>query len=273
MISKQLVFFSLLLCSFFPQGEAQTPVHFVVEQRIPGFFSEVAVDQLNFIYLITRGGQLKKYNIRGDSMGMFNEVRRLGQLTAIDVSNPMKTLLFYQHFNTGVVLDRFLGRRNTLDLRQANLLQVKAISQAFDNGYWVYDEQESRIKHLDEKGSITDQFADFRLLFDSLPSPQKIIDQNKNLYLYDPEKGVYIFDYYGSFRKRLPYKGWKDFTVIHPYMLGHDNQFLYRVNLQTLEQESYPLISAFAEASKILVTSTFVYVLKIDQLEVYRFHP
>ncbi|MFM7838426.1 MAG: hypothetical protein ACKO6K_02570, partial [Chitinophagaceae bacterium] len=144
MSSKQLIFLSLTLCSFFAQSKAQTPVHFVVEQRIPGLFSEVAVDQLNFIYLITTGGQLKKYNTRGDSLGMFNEVRRLGQLTAIDVSNPMKTLLFYQHFNTGVVLDRFLGRRNTLDLRQVNLLQVKAIGQAYDNGYWIYDEQESR---------------------------------------------------------------------------------------------------------------------------------
>ena len=39
---------------------------------------------------------------------VFNDVKKFGQATLIDVSNPLKVLLYYRDFATIVVLDRFL---------------------------------------------------------------------------------------------------------------------------------------------------------------------
>ena len=69
--------------------------------------SDFSVDNLGNIFLVTGFQQLKKLDNNYDSVAVFNNVRRYGKLETIDVSNPLKVLLFYRDFNTVVVLDRF----------------------------------------------------------------------------------------------------------------------------------------------------------------------
>jgi hypothetical protein len=72
----------------------------------------------------------------GDSVAIFNNVKKFGKISTIDVSNPLKVLLYYKDFSTIVVLDRLLATRNTIDLRQQNIFQVNAIGQSYDNNIW-----------------------------------------------------------------------------------------------------------------------------------------
>jgi len=258
------LFFSPLLLA------AQSDSMFQFDKLIKGEYTDFAVDNLNNIYLFSGSGQLKKLNPKGDSMAVYNDVRRYGKLHAIDVSNPLKVLLHFKDFGTVVVLDRFLSKRGIVDLRRIGLYQVKAVAQAYDNGYWVFDEQESKIKHLNDAGEIIDQFTDFRLLFDSMPSPQTIVDQNRNLYLYDEKKGIYLFDYFGGFRKRVPYTGWKDFLVINNQIFGRDNQKLYRYDPQTLQLQEFEMNKSMAAAQKITISPENIYVLSAQGLVIYR---
>lgn len=249
------------------RSESQSP--FILKRSVIGTYSDFTVDNLDNVYLFSATGQLKKISATGDSVAVFNDMRRFGKLMTVDVSNPLKALLYYKDFGTVVVLDRFLGKRTTLDLRRLGMLQVKAIGQAYDNGYWVFDEQEARLKHLNESGTVIDQFTDFRILFDSMPSPRYITDQNKTLYLYDELKGVYIFDYYGSFKKRIPIAGWKDFSVIQNILLGRDESHLYRYDLQTMILKSFDVTPEMTKAIKIKITPDELYVLQSDRLDIY----
>ena len=262
--------FVFLYCSIFPfLASGQTDSLFRFNKLVAGEFSDFAVDNLNNVYLLSSSGQLKKINSRGDSVAVYNDIRRYGKLYAIDVTNPLKVLLHFKDFGTVVVLDRFLSKRGVIDLRKIGLYQVKAVAQAYDNGYWVFDEQESKVKHLNDAGEIIDQFTDFRLLFDSMPSPQVIVDQNKNLYLYDEKKGIYLFDYFGGFRKRIPYTGWKDFLVINNQVFGRDDKRLYRYDHQTLRMQEYTMNQSMATAQKLLITTENIYVLTAQGLAIY----
>lgn len=248
---------------------AQNETYFEKAKVIAGEFTDFTVDNLNYIYLFNPGGQLKKLKPNGDSMAVFNDVRRYGKLHSIDVSNPLKVLLYFKDFGTVVVLDRLLGRRDVLDLRRLGLYQVKSIAQAYDNGFWVFDEQEGKLKHLNDAGVVVDQFTDFRVLFDSMPSPQFMVDQNKYLYMYDPQLGIYMFDYYGAFKKRIPFTGWEDFTVINNLLFGRKKNVLYRYDPQTLQLQEYPVNASIAGAIKIQITPDNLYVLHADRLEIF----
>src|SRR5204863_7479168 len=116
---------------------------------------------------------------KGDSVAIFNDVKKFVQASLIDVSNPLKVLLYYRDFATIVVLDRLLNVRNTIDLRKQNILQARAIGQSYDNKIWIYDEVENKLKKIDEEGRLLLQTPDFRQLFDQAPSPQKIFDQDQ----------------------------------------------------------------------------------------------
>jgi hypothetical protein len=251
------------------QAVQQTPSSFTLTLTLSQDIVDFAVDNLGNIYVLNSDNQLKKLSPKGDSLAVFNDVRRFGKISHIDVTNPLKILVYYREFTTVIELDRFLNIVNTVDLRKQNILQAKAVALAYENNIWVYDELDAVLKRIGDDGSLVDQTTDFRQLFDSVPDPVTICDQGGLVYLYDPAKGVYIFDHYGTLKTHLDLRGWQDFDVIGKNLLGRDDQRLYRYEPGTLNMLEEPIAPAFQGATRIHVTPTILYVLKKTGLEVY----
>jgi hypothetical protein len=265
-------YFILVICLFFSfRGFSQADSIFRFEKDYRGVISDFTVDNLGNIYILFQNGQLKKLLPNGDSAAVFNNMRKFGKVYSFDVANPLKVLLFYKDFNTVVILDRFLNERSMIDLRRQNLLQVKAIGQSYDNNIWIFDEIETKLKKIGDDGKQIDQSTDFRMIFDSAPSPEKIIDQDNFVYLYDPKMGVYIFDYFGGFKNRIPFTGWTDFKVINNSLFGRDNKFLYRYDNGSFQLQQFPVPSFMNDAQKILITPGRVYLLKEGTIMVYTY--
>ena len=274
------MFKSLIILSIFLYGcqlaSAQTITQatdtlFVFNNLAGEQVIDFTVDNLGNLYIVNKTGQIKKMGPAGDSIAVFNNVRQYGKLYLIDVTNPLRVLLYFRDFGTIVVLDRFLNTRTTIDLRKQQLFQVNAIGQSYDNNIWVYDELESKLKRVSEDGRVLDQSTDFRLIVDTAPSPQFIVDQNRLVCLYDSLKGVYLFDYYGAFKNRIQLKGWTDFTVIGNAMYGRDTYMLYRYEPGTLILQNYPIPVAMRDAQKIKITPGYLYVLRNNRLEVFSY--
>ncbi len=269
MTPRIFILLSCLLLSRLAFSQTDSVFHF--ERDFRGSITDFSVDNLGNMYLLYQNGQLKKLRPNGDSLAVFNNVRRFGRLHAVDVSNPLKVLLHFKDFNTIVILDRLLNERAVLDLRKSNLLQVRAIGQSYDNNIWVYDELEAKLKKIGDDGRLIDQSNDFRQIFDSTPSPSIIIDQDKLVYMYDNMKGVYSFDYYGGFKNRIPLLGWRDFTVIDHAIFGRDNSFLYRYDAGTLDVQQYAVPTFMNDAQKIVIRPGNVYLLRDGVIMVYSY--
>jgi hypothetical protein len=262
---------SLLYCC--ATASAQTADTTFVFNKLAGQqVTDFTVDNLGNLYIMNNTGQIKKIGPAGDSIAVFNNVRQYGKLYFMDVTNPLRVLLYFRDFGTIVVLDRFLNTRATIDLRQQQLFQVNAIGQSYDNNIWVYDDMESRLKRIGEDGRVLDQTNDFRMIVDTAPSPQFIVDQNRLVYLYDSLKGVYLFDYYGAFKNRIQLKGWTDFTVIGNAMYGRDANMLYRYEPGSLNLQTYPIPVEMRNAQKIKIMPGNLYVLRNNRLEVFSYH-
>lgn len=257
----------LFLCStrLCAQVDSLYAFSFSVQADIADF----TVDNLGNIYLINADNQLKKLGPKGDSLAVFNDVRRYGTIYSIDVTNPLKILIYYREFATVVTVDRFLNIRNTIDLRTINIFQAKAVGTSYDNNIWVYDEQEARLKRVGDDGSLIDQTTDLRQVLDSLPDAGFLCDQGENVYLYDPLKGIFLFDHYGAFKKLLPFTGWKDFSVIDKIMLGHNANYFFRFTMGAMDLMQEKLPESFRDARKIKITQTALYLLKAGKLDIY----
>lgn len=242
---------------------------FKLEKVIAGSFTMMDVDVLNNIYVITAGNQLKKYNANGDSMAVFNDVKKYGNPTLMDVSNPLKVLLYYKNYATVVMLDRLLSLRNSINFRERNIFSVKAIATSYDNNIWLFDEQDYKLKKIDEEGKLLQESTDWRVLMDAVPSPTTIIDNNNFVYLYDAAKGFYIFDYYGTYKNNLPFLGWKNIAVSAGKITGLHNNRLHSYVIESLNDKTYMIPSFFRNYISIKAMNGKVYVLKEDALEVY----
>jgi hypothetical protein len=250
-------------------GKAQNDSSFRLIKIIKGDIIDFTVDNLDNIYILNSRSQIKKLDANGDSVAVFNDIKKFGQATLIDVSNPLKVLLYYKDFATIVVLDRFLNIRNTIDLRKQNILQVKAIGQSYDNKVWVYDELESKLKKIDEDGKLLLETTDFRLLLGLAPSPLKIFDEDKYVYLYDSLQGVFVFDYYGALKNNIAISRWQNFKVTGKYIFGSRADTLYRYEINTLLLDDWKMPEQLYRSHSFNFTSTRLYALKKDGIEIY----
>lgn len=229
------------------------------------------LDNLTNLYLITPTDGLKKYNAAGDSVGVYNNVKNFGRLYSIDVSNPLKLLLFYKDFSTIVLLDRQLSVRASLDLRKRNILQATAASVSYDNNIWLFDGIENKLKRIDEEGKLLWETVDFRMIFNEVVLPEQIVDRDGAVYLYDSNNGVYIFDHYGTFKKKYPIKGWKNLTITQQFVAGINNNSISVYNTKTLLQTSYQLPSSFHSFKSYIIGNTQLFALAKDSVSIYSF--
>ena len=260
---------AITLCLSLGPALAQDTTVFEQRAILRGSFTRFDVDKLGNIYVVTPENRLVKYNGKGDSMGVFNDVRRYGRLSSIDASNPLKTILFYRDFKTIVILDRFLNLVNVIDLRKQNLFQVTLVAQSYDNRIWLYDEQESRLRKIGEDGRPDSETAELRLVLDEAPEPAVLQDRNGYVYMYDPLRGLYIFDYYGAMKSRLPFEGWGDVQMVGDYFIGRKDGLLMRHRLGTLQTDGIALPERLGRARVLLSSVTGVYALDDEGLHQY----
>jgi hypothetical protein len=259
---------SWLLCGLWAFSQVDTSIIFLKKFR--GDITAFAVDQLENIYLINSSGQLKKLDARGDSVAVFNNLRNFGKPAYIDVSNPLRILLYYKEFSTIVLLDRLLNIRSTIDLRRQDIFQAQAVCLSYDNKIWLYDEFEHKLKKLDEDGKLLFATSDFRQLFGEAYLFTSIIDQDRVVYLYDKYKGVAIFDYYGALKNKIPLTGLDNFSVTGKILYGTMNDSLKRYDPATFHQQQAAMPSSLRQAGSIFITASKLYALKENELEVYR---
>ncbi len=251
------------------EAKSQNDSAFQFIKSIKGNFTYFNVDNLDNIYLITDNNQLKKLTATGDSVAVFNDVKKYGNPDFIDVTNPLKALLYYKNYSTVVVLDRLLTVRNNINFRKQNIFYVNNVTLSYDNYIWIFDEEDYKLKKIDEEGKLLQASTDWRMLFDTVPAPVKIIDRDNFVYLYDPEKGFYIFDYYSGFKNRLAFLNWTNVEVNGNTVYGFKNNKLYSYQLKSLQLKEYNLPAFFGKFISIKAMNSKVYLLNEKGVDMY----
>lgn len=258
-MGKLVSFIFLFLQTIFLQAQ------FTNESVIAKQVVDAAVDNLQNLYLISPKGQIKKLNQKLDSVAVFNNIRQYGTIASIDVSNPLKIVVFYKNFSTILVLDRFLNVKATLDLRKQNILQASAVALSFDNFFWIYDELENKLKKLNDNGELVFESTDLRLVFNEIKPIEKIIDSEGKLYLYNKHQGLMLFDYYGAFKKKFAFLGYQNLFIKDKECIGIKDSIVEINDLNNFSSSTQEL-NFLKGSSKILFYESQVYYIKNQEL-------
>jgi hypothetical protein len=270
MARLNFIFICLFTCLVFvTKAQNDSVLHLTQQQFIQGAYTNFYVDNLNNIYLINADNQIKKINDKGDSIAVANALKRFGDIYSIDVSNALKTIVYYKDFATIVVLDRLLKNINTIDLRKDGILQAQAVAMSYDNNYWVFDEVENKLKKIDDNGTTLLSTPDLRTIFDSAFIPEKIIDYSGYVYMYNKKSGLKIFDYYGALKQSVAPLNWSNIQVIKNSVLGFDDTAVHVYSIDVLKEAAYNFQPSLTNAKKIQKMMNELYVLKDDGLSIY----
>jgi hypothetical protein len=187
----------------------------------------------------------------------------------MDVSNPLRILLFYPDFGTILLLDRMLKPIDVIDLRRLSMVQVSAVATSYDNQCWVYDDQEARLRKLDGQGRVLLESPDLRMLMDEVPHPVFLSDQQGMVSMYDPLRGLYLFDLYGAFQQRIPLDGCTDIRVAGKVFEGRCDGLLMRYDLKTGRTSNLSVPVSHPYIRQIVFQNAGLYVM--DKEGILRF--
>lgn len=132
--------------------------------------------------------------------------QRLGTISYVDASMPTKILVFYKEANSIVLLDNTLTSiSQPLNLFDKEFKAISLVSHVGPSRMALYDESNMELFIVDyELNKISSTKCNFYGDF----QPFLMLSRpNSNIILVDSTQGIYFFDYYGTFEKKLPITG------------------------------------------------------------------
>jgi hypothetical protein len=182
----------ILLLHFFSMAFAQNDKITVVKQNT------IAIDCDDFLgydtfgyYYFEKNNVLKK--TKENENFEYKNVS-LGKTTAIDILNPLKTVLFYENFNTAIVLDNQLNEIQKINFSENETpIVATAVGLASQNKLWVYNSLNQQIGLLDY---LTNQY---NTISTPMPDRLKRYQTNFNHFLWrDAKNNWFSCDLFGK---------------------------------------------------------------------------
>jgi hypothetical protein len=124
------------------------------QQLSPAFFSALQLDGEEFLGYDSFGYYYQiKNNVfskkKGTETFEYKNVS-LGKITKVDLQNPLKMVLFYENFNTVVLLDNQLNETSRINFSQNAIpIVATAVGMSSQNQIWIYNSLNQQIGLFD----------------------------------------------------------------------------------------------------------------------------
>ncbi len=190
------------------------------------------VDKFGNLYYANRQQEIFKMDHDGVQQGYYSN-NRLGNVHSIDVTNPLKILLYFPDFFTGITLDRQLNETSSFNMIDLGFGQVALVASSLDGALWIFDDHSQRLNKVDQQGRILREGQDLRLLFNERFRPAKIMEADGQLFLLVPARGLLIFDLFGQYKSQILEAGMDDFQMVNSHLVYRKGNILYQYGLDT----------------------------------------
>jgi len=203
----------------------QSDLNLVKQFSAPSDF--VITDALGTLYSV-KGNCITSYNSNGNKLFSYANPF-LGEISAADVKNPMRILLFYKDFNQVIFLSNKLSELGSpIELDNTGHSQVSICCTSNSGGFWLFDQQTFQLIHLNsglepvQKGTILQN-----IFKNTSELPVCLVEENDELYMSLPKTGLLVFDKFGTYQKTIPIINARNFQVFTDKIFYFENNYLY----------------------------------------------
>lgn len=201
--------------------------------------SFVTVDNLDNTFILTTKNELLNYSPAGKLLWRYSD-KTLGRPDRVDVTDPMRILLFYPGFQQIVVLNNNLSQISGYRFTDTNR-HVSLAASANTNGYWYFDQANAELCKLGNDFKDLQQSGNLFQITGKQLQPDMLIANNRFLYLHDPTHGLLQFDRFGGYLKTILTDSLSYFQVKDTVVLYQKGTTLIRLDTQTNQSAEFPL--------------------------------
>ncbi|MEM6516800.1 MAG: hypothetical protein AAF688_11505 [Bacteroidota bacterium] len=165
----------------------------------------VGLDKYETIYYTKDAGLFKQQ--KGKELITYGNIQ-LGAPTTVDTFNPLKINLFYQDFNTLIVLDNRMTEVVKIDfnIRQP-YLNISHLSTGADNSVWIFNQDLQQLQIFDYRNS--------KIRASAVPVQSNVLDleSDYNFAWLLTENYLYKYNYFGSLISKIENRDFKRLTM------------------------------------------------------------
>lgn len=228
--------------------------------------SRFTTDNLGNIYLY-QGDELLKLDKSGKLLQRFSD-KKLGEITNVDAGNPFKILVFYQPQGVIRVLDNMLAPvGGLLRLQDHGIYQPWVITSSYNNHFWVYDKTNSTLVRMSLELKESLRLDNIKLLTSNNIEPSAIDEEGNWLIIQDNSGILYLFDIFGSYRRKVEFPGMKSFQPLEETLFIFSDSTVTKYNMTTISFEEGP---PQIRPGSARFGDKGIYILNKDSLYIYR---
>lgn len=245
---RKIIFLSILMISLLSIKVKAQEYQFIT--KIDTAAKMVNLDNLGNLFVVTSKNELLKFNPQGKFLWNYTN-KTYGEVSQIDVTDPLRVILYYEGYQQIVVLNNNLSEISKFTFNQNPNQQITLVASANNNGFWVYDQINRELKKL------TNNFIDDlksgniyqRNGFDM--QANFMLTEDQYIYINDKKEGIRIFDRYGNFFKTAVIYPLNNFEVNDDdiYFMKDSAFMKYNINTYRLSKIDLPIKESFIAAA------------------------
>jgi hypothetical protein len=227
--------------------------------------TDAEIDAQGNIYLSTEKGAILKYSSSYEFIMAYasNEVV---PISSLDVSFHFRIFGFYKSQQSYILLDRNFKMLNEVRLDPELIGNAVSASYASDNMVWIFDEMDFSLAKLNP--TLNQLVIDIRLpllVETELLFIIQLEEYQNRVYLNNAGEGIYVFDLFGNFLKKLKIPTYKIFKISRDCIFFIDNNFIKSFQVYTNEEHTIRQIEN-KNILTALVTSQHLLLIYPDQV-------
>jgi hypothetical protein len=153
----------------------------------------IETDPLGFIYSVDEQ-EIIKHDAKGKILSRFS-TRNYGNITSVDVSNPLKIILFFKDFSAMLILDNMLNPSgDIIALENLGIPRAGGVCRAFDNGFWIFDTDKIQLQRFSNGSEVISQSGNLNQLISNPIKLKDMKEANNKVYLLNQDSCLFQFD-------------------------------------------------------------------------------
>lgn len=243
------------------------PLKFNLQAKIPLNGGSFTTDNLQNVYVYS-GSKLRKYDDRGEMLYQHDD-RSYGNITYVDVNDPMKVMVFYKDFPEIVFLDNTLSVNGSpISPSDLGYPLASLACTSHSNGLWIYDAQGFQLVRFDVNLDATEKTGNLIQALGMQINPDYLLEYNDNVYMNDSAQGILVFDQYGTYYKTIPVKGLSTFEVRGNDLFYAKGSLIHTFNLNTIMEDT--TAAPDKAATYVRIEKNLLFEQCNDTVRVYR---
>jgi len=258
-----MIKFVLCLLLIIPAQE-----RFELVNTIEGKYTQIEADRMGDCYVVTNEQNLHKLSSVGDTLYTFEDKSFL--VSHVDVSNPLKVLVYANSQNTIKFLDKTLTPINdVIRLDDLDIAVSNAVSSSRDNLFWVFDDNSQELKKYNRQMQEVANSGNLIALTGKNIQPTSLVEADGRVYVLDPLQGVFQFDHLGTYLFNFKKIQAKKIIVMGSKIVFLKDKELYLYDTVLLDEQKIALNDSIL-VKDFAVTKNKIFIMTEQNVQVFR---